>query len=97
MEKIYEKYGKIYVAPIAPIVPGTFGDVYKTRRVIMMKRKILVGLCSVCFCGITALASAAGLPNVRILATGGTIAGTANKATTMTGYKAGVPRYTNPY
>jgi L-asparaginase len=90
MEKIYEKYGKIYVAPIAPIVPGTFGDVYKTRRVIMMKRKILVGLCSVCFCGITALASAAGLPNVRILATGGTIAGTANKATTMTGYKAGV-------
>ena len=56
----------------------------------MMKRKILLGICSAFFCGITALASAAHLPNVRILATGGTIAGTANKATIMTGYKAGV-------
>ena len=56
----------------------------------MIKRKIFVGMCSIFFWGITALASAGDLPNVRILATGGTIAGTASKATTMTGYKAGV-------
>lgn len=45
----------------------------------------------ICSAPVTAEASAAsgGLPTIKILATGGTIAGTAAENTTLTGYKAG--------
>ncbi len=55
-----------------------------------MKKTILLGLCGLLLLGVTGTASAANLPRVRILATGGTIAGTADSSTKMVGYKAGV-------
>jgi len=55
----------------------------------MLKRKILSSLMALAICGMTATALAADLPGVKILATGGTIAGSAPKATTMVGYNAG--------
>ena len=39
--------------------------------------------------GLALAAGAQALPQVKILATGGTIAGTASSSTQMTGYKAG--------
>lgn len=56
-----------------------------------MKRQILITLMSVCLLafGAQSAFAAAALPNVKILATGGTIAGSAASDTQMTGYKAG--------
>lgn len=51
-----------------------------------MKIKSIIAALAVCS---ASFAFAADLPNVKILATGGTIAGTAASATQVTGYKAG--------
>lgn len=50
----------------------------------MKKTFVALALCSM----FAASAFAAELPGVKILATGGTIAGTAASSTQMTGYKA---------
>ena len=49
------------------------------------KKSVIAGVISLA----AGLAMAADLPQVAILATGGTIAGTASSNTQMTGYKAG--------
>ena len=51
----------------------------------MKKTFVAMALCSM----FATSAFAADLPGVKILATGGTIAGTAASSTQMTGYKAG--------
>lgn len=59
-----------------------------------MNKKFFVALTTLCmvslgFSGGQAAAAESNLPNVKILATGGTIAGSAESNTQMTGYKAG--------
>lgn len=55
----------------------------------MKKIKLTVLLTLVCMLLLTTSVSFAALPNVKILATGGTIAGSATSSTQMTGYTAG--------
>jgi len=55
----------------------------------MGKSRLLTGLMALAICGMTATAFAADFPGVKILATGGTIAGSAPKATTLVGYSGG--------
>lgn len=57
-----------------------------------MKKRLLIIFAALCMMSIgtqSALAAAGNLPNIKILATGGTIAGSADSNTQMTGYKAG--------
>lgn len=55
----------------------------------MKKTKLTVLLTLVCVLILTSSVAFAALPNVKILATGGTIAGSAASSTQMTGYTAG--------
>ena len=63
------------------------------RRIILLKRQLLVAFMTLCMLviGVQSVFAAekSDLPNIKILATGGTIAGSANSNTQMTGYKAG--------
>lgn len=59
----------------------------------MLKKRLLVAFMTLCMLviGVQSVFAAekSELPNIKILATGGTIAGSANSNTQMTGYKAG--------
>ena len=65
-------------------------EFYEEGVLVMLKKKILALAVAAAFSGIIYTpVYAAELPEVKILATGGTIAGTAASDTQMTGYKAG--------